>query len=67
MDRQQEGPAADRRQDGSSIFGSGLPAEIYRAFLNQAPVALRLPATEANPFAPRANVGSANPPGSVPG
>ena len=57
-------PAAPLRdREGKAVFGSGLPAQIYRAFLNAAPDALHLPSPPA-PFPPPAFVGNAFPPGS---
>jgi membrane peptidoglycan carboxypeptidase len=54
-----------RAKDGTAIFGSGLPASIYRAVMNGAPAGLNLPAAPA--FPPRADIGNEMPDGAVPG
>ena len=58
-------PATLRDKDGVAVFGSGLPAQIYRAFMNAAPDALHLDRTLADSFRPPANVGNEHPSGST--
>ena len=54
-----------RDSQGFSVFGSGLPAQIYRAFMNPAPDALGLTRTPADSFPAPANVGVEHPVGST--
>jgi membrane peptidoglycan carboxypeptidase len=54
-----------RAKDGAAIFGTGLPASLYRAVMNAAPAGLNLPTAPA--FPPRADIGNELPDGAVPG
>jgi membrane peptidoglycan carboxypeptidase len=58
-------PGPLRTNQGELVFGSGLPAQIYRAFMNSAPDALHLDRTAADSFRPPANVGDEHPSGST--
>jgi membrane peptidoglycan carboxypeptidase len=58
-------PAPLRNNQGELVLGSGLPAQIYRAFMNTAPDSLNLDRTTADSFQPPAFVGYEHPAGST--
>jgi membrane peptidoglycan carboxypeptidase len=58
-------PAPLRNNQGELVLGSGLPAQIYRAFMNTAPNTLNLDHTTADSFQPPAFVGDEHPAGST--
>ena len=58
-------PAPLRNNQGELVLGSGLPAQIYRAFMNTAPNTLNLDHTTADSFQPAAFVGDEHPAGST--
>jgi membrane peptidoglycan carboxypeptidase len=58
-------PAPLRNNQGELVLGTGLPAQIYRAFMNTAPDALNLDHTTADSFPPPAFVGDEHPAGST--
>jgi membrane peptidoglycan carboxypeptidase len=59
----EEGPLRDG--SGQQVYGSGLPASIWRAFMTDATAAMAEP-QEHTQFNPPNYLGDTNPPGSVP-
>jgi membrane peptidoglycan carboxypeptidase len=58
-----EQPILDK--NGNPMYGSGLPATIWRSFMTEASAAMNEPKTN-NKFNPPNYLGDTNPPGSVP-
>jgi membrane peptidoglycan carboxypeptidase len=61
--KKDEKPIHDKT--GGTVWGSGLPSTIWRNFMTGATAAMKLDKAGAN-FAPRADIGSDSPEGSIP-